>query len=196
MKTYARFVFLAVFLPLFATPAFADAVCDHLMGDQYSPGLFGLCNAYCVAQDCDSYAPEDQPNSCKRLLINWDRKATGDNDPEMPPCLDEEVSFCPCWATDVNPENGLSDEIEATDGYAPLGCGSGDPATESNLAIYFNEAFELVLFQVDPFEGFHCTYSVGEASPAMLITEDEYQDCLAEVQSLQDVDFGNDCQLN
>ncbi len=47
------------------TPA-EETVCDGLSG-----AAFGLCNAYCEAEDCDVLAPER--NSCERLRRNFER---------------------------------------------------------------------------------------------------------------------------
>jgi len=77
------------------TPAEED-VCDVLIGG--TPGLYGLCVAYCEAQDCDSDAAHS--GQCTRrppnepVLRNYNRKmAVGD--PAMP-CLAPPPSPCPC----------------------------------------------------------------------------------------------------
>jgi hypothetical protein len=78
------------------TPAVED-VCDDLIGG--TPGLYGLCVAYCEAQDCDSEAAHS--GQCTRtppsepVLRNYNRKMR-DGDPAMP-CLAPPPSPCPCW---------------------------------------------------------------------------------------------------
>lgn len=77
-----------------ATPA-NEGICDELMTDGVTPGLYGLCIAYCEAQDCpDPSVGPDQPSAqCSApdpaVLEAYNRKKT-DADPAMP-CI------CPCW---------------------------------------------------------------------------------------------------
>lgn len=47
------------------TPA-EETVCDGLEGN-----LFGLCNAYCEAMDCDSEDPNASERACDRVLENF-----------------------------------------------------------------------------------------------------------------------------
>ena len=92
LVTSLSFVFLlglsTVFGSAFAktpdgkTPA-EEAVCDVVKGG--TPGLYGLCVAYCEAQDLDAFAKKS-PNS--RLLDNYNKKMR-DGDPQMP-CLDDD----------------------------------------------------------------------------------------------------------
>lgn len=69
------------------TPA-NEGVCDVLHGG--TPGLYGLCVAYCEAQDLDVVGDKPIPNS--RILANY-RKKMQAGDPDMP-CLQ---APCPCW---------------------------------------------------------------------------------------------------
>ena len=69
------------------TPA-NEGVCDSVQGA--SPGLYGLCVAYCEAQDLDSI---DRPPS-EKILSNY-RKKMQAGDPDMP-CVQ---ASCPCWTT-------------------------------------------------------------------------------------------------
>lgn len=69
------------------TPA-NEGVCDVLQGA--TPGLFGLCVAYCEAQDLDVINRE--PPSTK-ILANYDKKKQP-GDPDMP-CV--QPVACPCW---------------------------------------------------------------------------------------------------
>ena len=71
------------------TPA-NEGVCDSLQGS--TPGLFGLCVAYCEAQDLDDI--DKEPPSSK-ILANY-RKKMNEGDPDMP-CV--QVS-CPCFSSD------------------------------------------------------------------------------------------------
>jgi hypothetical protein len=69
------------------TPA-NEGVCDVLIGA--TPGLYGLCNAYCEAQDLDTFE-KNPPN--EKILANY-RKKMNAGDPDMP-CIQVP---CPCWS--------------------------------------------------------------------------------------------------
>jgi len=69
------------------TPA-NEGVCDNLKGA--TPGLYGLCVAYCEAQDLDSF-DKGPPNT--KILANYNKKKQA-GDPDMP-CLQVP---CPCWS--------------------------------------------------------------------------------------------------
>lgn len=71
------------------TPA-NEGVCNVLQGG--TPGLYGLCVAYCEAQDLDSFDKEP-PNT--KILANY-RKKMQAGDPDMP-CIKVP---CPCWSAD------------------------------------------------------------------------------------------------
>jgi hypothetical protein len=77
------------------TPAQED-VCDDLQWA--TPGLYGLCIAFCEAQDCEpdfsalNPFAECRPSSAK-LLRNYEKKKQP-GDPEMP-CVRQ--AACPCW---------------------------------------------------------------------------------------------------
>jgi hypothetical protein len=70
------------------TPA-NEGVCDGLKTNA-TPGLYGLCVAYCEAQDLDLVGDKETPNN--KILANYNKKKqTGD--PPMP-CVKVP---CPCW---------------------------------------------------------------------------------------------------
>lgn len=69
------------------TPA-NEGVCDALQGG--TGGLYGLCVAYCEAQDLDSVASGRMPNT--KILANY-RKKMQPGDLDMP-CVQPS---CPCW---------------------------------------------------------------------------------------------------
>ncbi len=85
------------------TPPSEEDVCDDLKYG--TPGLYGLCIAFCEAHDCiPDYSLDNPYANCKksdsRILANYKRKMR-DGDPEMP-CLpgkhDSESNLCPCWS--------------------------------------------------------------------------------------------------
>lgn len=69
------------------TPA-NEGICDPLQGG--TPGLYGLCVAYCEAQDLDSVNGDRKPNV--KILENYNKKMQP-GDPEMP-CVQ---TPCPCF---------------------------------------------------------------------------------------------------
>jgi len=71
------------------TPA-NETICDGLKADGVTKGLYGLCVAYCEAQDLDVAGDKDPPNS--KILGNY-RKKMNAGDPDMP-CV---AAPCPCW---------------------------------------------------------------------------------------------------
>lgn len=78
------------------TPA-TESVCDALIS--MTPGLYGLCVAYCEAQDLDAFNKEPPAT---QILTNY-RKKMRTGDPDMP-CVQNP---CPCWT---------EEEIQSIDG--------------------------------------------------------------------------------
>jgi len=86
------------------TPA-EETVCDPLRGA--TPGLYGLCVAFCEAHDADLGDPAALARPDLKILENYDRKRR-DGDPPMP-CLiqppqddgptggGQPIGECPCW---------------------------------------------------------------------------------------------------
>ena len=72
------------------TPA-NEGVCNVLQGG--TPGLYGLCVAYCEAQDLDLVGDKPTPNA--KILDNY-RKKMRTGDPDMP-CIQVP---CPCWTAE------------------------------------------------------------------------------------------------
>ena len=64
-------------------PPSEETVCDGLQG-----ALFGLCNAYCEAMDCDSPNHHASDTACARVLANYMKHSGG----QPPPC----AVTCPC----------------------------------------------------------------------------------------------------
>jgi hypothetical protein len=99
------------------TPA-EETICDPLMAEDVSQGLYGLCLAFCEAQDI---ADEELPITEAELLALQDAAPSGnilnsynsikkETDPDMP-CIVVD-STCPCWT---------AEELDAIDGMAPGG---------------------------------------------------------------------------
>ena len=64
-------------------PPSEETVCNGLDG-----ALFGLCNAYCEAMDCDSPNHHASDTACARVLDNYRKHSGG----QPPPC----AATCPC----------------------------------------------------------------------------------------------------
>ena len=79
------------------TPA-EETVCDPLIGA--TPGLYGLCVAYCEAHDADILSPYGEPAQLdvpnRMILQNYNSKKA-DFDPPMPCVQQAEGESCPCW---------------------------------------------------------------------------------------------------
>lgn len=94
------------------TPA-EENVCDPLRSA--TPGLYGLCVAYCEAHDAEMISPQGDPNELntpnQKILANYNRKKT-ESDPPMP-CVVAEVEACPCWTSaelkEMEPPSGNYD---------------------------------------------------------------------------------------
>lgn len=84
-----------------------EGICDMLIGG--SPGLYGLCVAYCEAQDFDQVNTDDPQEVAKaipneKILTNY-RKKMQPGDPDMP-CLVPPPE-CPCWTEEQIARIGL-----------------------------------------------------------------------------------------
>ncbi len=83
-----------------------ETVCDPLKADGVTKGLYGLCVAFCEAQDVASIAApltEDELSALLAdapsgiILESYNKKKT-DSDPAMPCIMDE--APCPCWTNE------------------------------------------------------------------------------------------------
>ncbi len=78
------------------TPA-EESVCDLLKDDGVTKSLYGLCIAFCEAQDWETNCLDD-PGACGQLgdqLLRIYDKRKKDADPSMP-CI-VSANQCPCW---------------------------------------------------------------------------------------------------
>ena len=78
------------------TPA-NEGVCDLLV--YRTPGLYGMCIAYCEAHDADLISPAgdlDDLNVPNRKILENYRKKMEAGDPDMP-CV---RTPCPCWSAE------------------------------------------------------------------------------------------------
>ena len=84
------------------TPA-EETTCDDLKHG--TPGLYGLCVAFCEAHDCvPDFELDDPFANCKkndRKILDKYRQKMRDGDPDMPciPSVDDDPEVaCPCWS--------------------------------------------------------------------------------------------------
>ena len=105
------------FLLLVAVPGFAstpddmtpaeETVCDEL--HEATPGLFGLCVAYCEAQDCDfEDAISGQCSAPNPTLLDIYERKRKPEDPPMPCLVSEARDECPCFMAEELPELELT----------------------------------------------------------------------------------------
>ena len=163
-----------------------DMVCDILHGG--TPGLFGLCNAFCEAKNCDEEDQLNLPRSCDRLLNNYNNRMES-GDPEMP-CLVQEPPpppefECPCWTLDNLATVGMMFE----DNLVTLNnCGTPDPFLGgSTFASFSSGAFN---FSVTAVTGFAFCSAVGGTSGFTQLTDPEdIEGCIGQVVGLQEMYF-------
>ena len=151
-----------------STPA-NEGVCNVLQASGVSPGLYGLCVAYCEAQDLDSFnkAP---PNA--KILANYNKRKQA-SDPAMP-CVQP---VCPCWTTtEMSSITG--------DGMAAACLAPGGPGTlqiiDNSSQTHFAEAETNVGRE-------RCRYIDLTISPSTVrsfdITPAQAQACFSDVQA-------------
>ena len=80
-----------------AIPPAQEGICDQLIGG--TPGLYGLCVAYCEAQDLNEMFQEIKAGGKpgEKILANYNRKKQL-GDPDMP-CIVSAPDACPCFNT-------------------------------------------------------------------------------------------------
>ncbi len=151
------------------TPA-NENVCDPLFGA--TPGLYGLCVAYCEAQDSDFEgaisAQCRAPNP--PILSNYDRRKKA-GDPDMP-CIQTETA-CPCWT---------SEELAQLDnGTDPLSSCVDSIVTSVSQVFPIQIAASLAETGVEPNVNRSCTYfefdGVAITSRTFNVTAEEADAC-------------------
>ena len=116
------------------TPA-NEGVCDTLQGA--TPGLYGLCVAYCEAQDLDDY--DDKP-SRTRILANY-RKKMQAGDQDMPciqvPCACVSQEELNSMTADGLVEcNRLSGQIRIEDNVTGIHFATTDTTVNRERCVY------------------------------------------------------------
>jgi hypothetical protein len=170
-----------------------EGVCDELTGA--TRGLYGLCVAFCEAQDCEmDFSLDDPFENCQasssKILDNYNRKKT-DADPEMP-CVVQ--SSCPCWSNAEleslpYPGEGKSSRCDSTSRRDIWSVNNRDKTGAYVLTLPGRGSDPVYRCR------FGDTCSDGEClnvTRDLEITEEEYIDCTAQVQS-SGIDRGFPC---
>jgi uncharacterized protein YuzB (UPF0349 family) len=166
------------------TVATNDIVCEALKGG--SPGLYGLCTAFCKNHDNDysSLSALDQADAIAqdtpsaRILANYNKKMKA-GDPTMP-CLVPDVvpDSCPCWQpADLDNILGFAGENQFRDTF---------PALANTQLVHTNTNKPVLSLNSDPRRGTLCYgYELinGEVVSASSIDQLQFDDCLASYES-------------
>lgn len=152
------------------TPA-NEGVCDVLKTNA-TPGLYGLCVAYCEAQDLDIVGDKETPNN--KILANY-RKKMNAGDPDMP-CIKVP---CPCWS---------NAELAAITIQAGLGDSLACSSTATTVQIRNNTPLHLQFAIADigrmpPLCRYTNTLSVPRISRRLDIGAAEAQSCYDQVRA-------------
>jgi len=150
------------------TPA-NEGVCDELIGT--TPGLYGLCVAYCEAQDLDKFGEQKTSNDTLLKVYNKRRNA---GDPEMP-CRQ---APCPCW------DAAELDSIVAN--LADCGTTSGGGVRTSFINDSFkNDATATGTFnEAGTYLSGTCSLRFSDTSRRFDVDEDQFFICFDEVSSV------------
>lgn len=105
------------------TPANED-VCDPVRAAGVTKGLYGLCVAFCEAQDCeatiDGIGEVTFDTACQSSSVRIYEKYAERKAPEDPalPCINVAANECPCWTEDEldNIADGGNDVCSVRDG--------------------------------------------------------------------------------
>jgi hypothetical protein len=170
------------------TPAL-EPVCEPLKAEGITKGLYGLCVAYCEAQD---YASRDVPITEAELdtlaaevpkshiLASYNRKKKP-TDPGMPCIVDAVDEPCHCWTT--------AELIEVSDGVSPDFVGISNGCDVGN---HLMQVFErgppnswAALISMTSGQAF-CSYSnsaTAETASIPVETDEQYSGCKKQLMS-------------
>jgi hypothetical protein len=167
-----------------------EGVCDPLQADGISKGLYGLCVAFCEAQDwADEAIPVseegllalEQGKPSGRILANYNKKK-GASDPDMP-CI-KVLEPCPCWtAEEIASIDGVIDGVTGEASCTTYAFFNGTALGEELAGDpMFTNHFALT----DYIGGQRCAYTDTTSDPAVQrsyqITSEKFQACEALVE--------------
>jgi hypothetical protein len=124
-------------------PPSEESVCDPLKADGVTKGLYGLCVAFCEAQDIASIsAPltEDElgaimANAPSGIILESYNKKKTDSDPGMP-CIMAQAP-CPCWSNEELVE--INGQQPSGIPYGVFNCQHALSGTVDTISIYEHE---------------------------------------------------------
>lgn len=162
-----------------------EGVCNDLVGT--TPGLYGLCVAFCEAQDCEAtYDPATDAltfdESCRpsspKLLANFNKRA-GVGGPHMP-CVNITENECPCW-TEAELDVPLTNDGTRC---------TADDSTFAQFFIVTPTGGLTAVARTNPttkeelgclYEGVDLINNVARVSRIEVITQDENATCVASI---------------
>jgi hypothetical protein len=170
-----------------------EGVCDPLQADGISKGLYGLCVAFCEAQDwADEAIPItelgllalEQGKPSGRILANYNKKK-GASDPDMPCILVQEP--CPCWtAGEIASIDGVIDGVTAYANCSTYAFFNGTVVGEDLAGDPADVNYVNHYAASDTIGGQRCGYTDKYSSPAVQrsisLTPDQFQVCQAMVE--------------
>jgi hypothetical protein len=182
MRKISLFVLIFSFIAIFSMPLSAAGTtvgaapatkgfCGGLKAPGITPGLYGLCVAYCEAG----------ANS-ERVLDNYNRKRTG-SDPAMP-CLEVKAATldCVCWNTLTMEDIGV--------GQGPVYCAL-DPSSKD--FIFYGNASTSEFLSASDGACMHYTSATDNLVSMQDLSWEQENECRLEILDLAARDFDGFC---
>lgn len=163
-----------------------ETVCDVLKTDGVTKGLYGLCVAYCEAQDNDQI---DKTPANPKILANYRRKMS-DTDPDMP-CVHVP---CPCWTQEELDTATMDDSVAIVTATSCIRSPLSSVVTLNvNLSLISDNAPGVRIFDADiATNGTKCSHIDTTQFPpvnSQLISPDEADACFSALNTACD-NFG------
>jgi hypothetical protein len=176
-----------------------EGICDSLAEDGVTKGLYGLCVAFCEAQDIASPNQFTTEEDLDRLLAGapsgkildaYNRKKQ-ESDPDMPCIVVDDQESCPCWT---------GEQLDGIGTYfadSTLSCGqvpffNGTYVTEANGSPNESAKVEAGAFLYSDFgldsEVGYCSYTVDDPG-----TETFYSTALSTLENTLTADEAAAC---
>ncbi|MEH6587914.1 MAG: hypothetical protein V7720_15245 [Halioglobus sp.] len=197
IKSLITIITVVVTFSLFVTSAHAndgitpaeETTCDGLKTDGVTKGLYGLCVAYCEAQDVfDETVPVTKEEELaiieanmpsEKILANY-HKRMKDTDPEMPCIVRVPDAECPCW-DNLDSFDGV-DDVSVGD-IATLSCSSKFSEDELRESVS-NRGFKYAK-SITALGAYRCDSRIV-GRKALRIDAVEYEACKAQIKAVCD----------
>jgi hypothetical protein len=174
------------------TPA-NEGICDLLV--DHTPGLYGLCVAYCEAHDAHIISPGgdlSELNAPNRKLLENYRKKMQAGDPDMP-CV--QSTACPCWTLEQLAALPPPTTAEGADANFPDACHAdlGSALLLENLENGLSNGFQLVARTVNRYCSVYNTgFPDGPPNVGVFVTAEEVAECQEDIRDRALVDATSD----